>query len=297
MTADRHRIAAAGIAAEIAAAGAELCSLRDGAGAEHLWQAGPEWPRRAPVLFPIVGRLADDTLRHDGRSYRLTQHGFARDRPFTWAERAADRCRLVLADDAQTRAAYPFAFRLTLTYAVRDASLTVDYDVANPGTETLPVSFGAHPAFRWPLCDGLAREAHSLTFAAEEPAPVRRLAGGLLDPAPRPSPIAGRHLALSESLFAADALILDQVASRAVRYAAPGGPALEVAWRGFPQLGLWMRPGAAFLCIEPWHGFADPVGYAGPFTQKPGLIHLPPGRSARAEWRVRLLGPGDTAAA
>ena len=108
------------LSATVKADGAELCSLRDAAGDEMLWQAAPVWPRHAPVLFPIVGRLKDDTLRHDGKSYRLTQHGFARDRRFAWLNRSATACRLVLHEDAETRAMYPFAFRLEIAFALDD---------------------------------------------------------------------------------------------------------------------------------------------------------------------------------
>jgi galactose mutarotase-like enzyme len=284
---DRHRIATDAIAAEINADGAELCSLVV-AGREYLWQALPAWPRHAPVLFPIVGRLAEDTLRHDGKSYRLTQHGFARDRRFTWLEQTPTSCRLGLTDDADTRARYPFAFRFEVAYAVTGDTLAITFAIANPGDATLPASMGAHPAFRWPLADGIAKDAHVLEFDAAELAPVRRLRGGLLLPETEPTPIAGHRLALSESLFAADALILDRPASHAVRFTAPGAPTLEVSWDGFQQLGLWMKPGADFLCIEPWCGFADPVGYAGAFADKPGLLHVPPGQLVEATHRIRI---------
>ena len=288
MSADRHTIESAGLAATIKADGAELCSLRDREGRELLWQAGPAWPRHSPVLFPIVGRLAGDRLLHRGQSYRMTQHGFARDRRFAWEERGAAACRLSLRDDAETRAQYPFAFVLELAYALAEDGLTVTLAIANPSREeSLPASAGAHPAFRWPLAPGIPKPAHRLEFALPEPAPVRRLAGGLLIPEPVPSPIEGRSLALDETLFAADALILDRPASRSLRYAAPGGPALELSWDGFAQLGLWSKPGGAeFLCIEPWHGFASPVGWDGEFAEKPGIVAVPPGGRREFRWRV-----------
>ena len=34
------------------------------------------------VLFPIVGRLPGNRLVTDGRTYTMTQHGFARDQLF-----------------------------------------------------------------------------------------------------------------------------------------------------------------------------------------------------------------------
>jgi len=287
---DQYTIATGHLVARISAAGAELQSLRDGAGREVLWQAGPAWPRHAPVLFPIVGRLVGDTLRHGGQAYRLTQHGFARDRRFAWVEHTPTACRLALADDADTRATFPFPFRFEVAYEVADATLSVTFTIENPGDTVLPASMGAHPAFRWPLADGVPKASHVLTFSHDEPAPIRRLAGGLLLPDALPSPIQGRILALDEKLFADDALILDRPASRAVRFTAPGAPGLEVAWEGFAELGLWMKPGADFLCIEPWCGYASPVGFDGDFADKPGLLLIPPGARRSATHQMRLLG-------
>lgn len=288
---DRYRLDNGHIGAAVKADGAELCSLCDGEGRELLWQAGPAWPRHAPVLFPIVGRLADDRLLHEGRTYRLTQHGFARDRRFTLVEHTAASCRLVLADDADTRALYPFAFRLEIAFALEGSTLAVRHRLSNPGPHTLPAAIGAHPAFRWPLVEGTPKEAHILEFACDEPAPVRRLDGGLLRPEAVPTPIEGRRLRLTEALFAEDALILDRPASRAVRYGAPGAPGapvIEVAWDGFEQLGLWSRAGGDFLCIEPWRGFASPAGFAGAFCDKPGLVHIPPGGERAFGYRISL---------
>lgn len=283
-----HEFATPDLAASVLAQGAELSALRDGSGRDYLWPASPVWPRHAPVLFPIVGRLRDDTLIHNGRSYRLTQHGFARDRRFTWLERSSAGCRLALTDDAQTRAMYPFAFRFEIAYAIAGSTLEVTYTVTNTGEDVLPASMGAHPAFRWPLVSGEPKDAYALTFDAEETAPLRGVAGGLLTEADRPSPIAGRHLALNEALFAADALILEHPASRSVRFAAGTGPSLTVSWDGFRQLGLWSRAGGDFLCIEPWCGMASPADFAGEFTQKPWLMLIPPGESRSAVHRVTV---------
>ena len=281
-----HAITDGAMIAIINAHGAELASLRDPQGTEYIWQAGPAWPRHAPVLFPIVGRLAGDQLRYGGKAYRLTQHGFARDRVFAWLERGPDSCRLALVDDDETRALYPFAFRFELAYALTRGELAMTFTVVNTGAETLTVSLGAHPAFNWPLHPETPREAYALTFAAEEPAPIRRLSAGLMQREPLPSPIEGRILKLREDLFDADAIIMDRVESGSVRFAAPEGPGLDMAWEGFRELGLWTKPGAGFLCIEPWLGAASPVDFDGPFVEKPGIILLAPGESRSAALRI-----------
>jgi galactose mutarotase-like enzyme len=285
---DRHVLSNGTLSATVKADGAELCSLRDAAGEEMLWQAGPVWPRHAPVLFPIVGRLKNDTLRHEGKTYRLTQHGFARDKRFAWLNRKPTTCRLVLHEDAETRTVYPFAFRLEIAYTLDDDVLETSFTVANPGREMLPASLGAHPGFIWPLVEGMDKSEHVLEFNQPENAGIRRLDGGLLKPGPAPSPIVGQTLALDPALFAGDAVILDEPASNAVRYTAPGARTVEIAWEGFRELGIWSREGGDFLCIEPWHGTASPADFDGEFRDKPGLMLIPPGERRTFSTRIRL---------
>lgn len=278
-----------GISATIVGQGAELVSLRDAEGTQLLWQAGPEWRRHSPVLFPIVGRLKGDQLRHRGKAYPMTQHGFARDRRFAWVEQGPSSCTLVLTDDTETRTRYPFAFRLAISYSLGPRQLGVTFEVANTGDEVLPASVGAHPAFNWPLLPELPKEAYRLTFADDEPAPIRRLKDGLMLPTPQPTPVEGKTLALSERLFDDDAVILDRPASTSVRYAAGRGPAIEMSWQGFNELGIWSKPGGApFLCIEPWHGVASPVDFDGEFADKPGVMLIPPGAKRKLTYRITI---------
>jgi galactose mutarotase-like enzyme len=284
-----HTLTTDNISATIKADGAELCSLKNAQGLELLWQAGAAWPRHAPILFPIVGRLKNDQLRHGGKIYPMTQHGFARDRKFDWRERGATSCTLVFTDDAATRSHFPFAFRLAVTYAVEESHLDVGFEITNTGDETLPASIGAHPAFNWPLLPGLAKDAYAVSFSKEEREPIRRLKDGLMRAQPEPTPVRGSTLALSEQLFEDDAIILDRVASAAVRYAAASGPSIEMSWQGFPELGVWSKPGGApFLCIEPWHGFASPSDFDGEFIDKPGLMHIAPARQRILTYRIRV---------
>jgi galactose mutarotase-like enzyme len=283
---DRHTLSNRRIAATVKADGAELCSLRNAAGQELLWQAGPAWPRHARILFPIVGRLKGDVLRHRGKSYPMTQHGFARDLRFDWTAHDTQSCSLELRDSAETREKFPFAFRLLVAYAVHDDELVITYEVSNTGDEMMPASIGAHPAFAWPLPGAEDKASHTLVFSDAEPAPVRRLDGGLLRVQSEPSPVEGGALALSEELFADDAIVIDQLASTSLRYMAPGAPTIDFSWQGFHQLGLWSKPGAAFLCIEPWLGYASPADFDGEFSRKPGVIHIATGETRRYVQRI-----------
>ena len=289
MSDDRHILKSDKVTATIKADGAELCSLRNADGLELLWQAGEAWPRHSPLLFPIIGRLKNDELHYRGKTYPMTQHGVARDHRFEWLDRRPDSCKQVLTDNAATRSRYPFAFRLEVAYAVKDADLDIAFAVTNTGDEVLPASIGGHPAFNWPLLPDLPKEAYALTFSDDETTPIRRLKEGLIRSKPEPNPVRGNVLALSESLFDDDAVIFDRLASRSVRYAADRGPAIEISWSGFPQLGVWSKSGGVkLLCIEPWHGFASPVDFDGEFTDKPGLMHLAPDETRDFGYRIRV---------
>jgi galactose mutarotase-like enzyme len=99
-------------------------------------------------------------------------------------------------------------------------------------------------------------------------------------------------LPLAEGLFADDAIILDAVNSRAVRYEGGAGPSIEMAWDGFRELGVWSKPeGAPFVCIEPWRGFASPADFDGAFTDKPGLMHIAPGSAETLRLRITVDAP------
>jgi galactose mutarotase-like enzyme len=120
---------------------------------------------------------------------------------------------------------------------------------------------------------GQPRLSHFIEFANDEPAPVRRLdADGLLTPARHPTPISQRRLDLADALFKDDVIIFDEIRSRSVTYGAGIGPRIQVSFPDTPYLGVWTKPQANFICIEPWHGVADPEGFSGDLRAKPGVF-------------------------
>lgn len=264
----------------IATRGAELKSVRDAQDREWLWQGDPaSWARQAPVLFPVVAHVRGGVVRHRGRAYPMPTHGFAPATDFAVVSRAADRCVLRCSADERTRAAYPFAFRLDVAFELSATTLLQGARVTNPGDEILPSSVGFHPGFRWPLPTSARapREAHVVGFEADEPNPIRRMTGDGLGPATQPSPVRDRVVPLADDLFAAGAMVFDRVESRRLWFGVPGSRGLLVDLGGMPHLGIWTRPPAGYLCIEPWQGFSDPEGFEGELLDKPGIVRLPPG--------------------
>jgi galactose mutarotase-like enzyme len=288
--ADQFTIASATIRVTLAALGAEMVRLQGG-GRDLQWDGDPAvWNGRAPLLFPIIGALAGGRYRLGDATYALPRHGFARRSAFEVVAHDGRHVHFRLAANEATRAVYPFAFALDVVYAVEGAALSVTATVANRGDGPMPASFGFHPAFRWPLPFRQARADHALHFDHDEPAPIRRLDGdGCLLAKAIPSPVVGRTLALQDALFVDDALIFDHPVSRRVVYGAPGGKAIAVSFEGMPQLGIWSKPGAGFVCIEPWYGYADPVGFTGTLFEKPGVLVIEPGGSHVFGMKIEMV--------
>lgn len=295
MTSDGVTISSALLSAEVSAQGAELQSLRTNDGRDLLWDGDPSfWTGRAPILFPVVGLLNGGHYRYDGRTYAMPKHGFARSTEFAVTEQSDTAVTMRLAATDATRAAYPFEFTLDLTFRLDGAILQVSAAIANHGDIPMPASFGFHPALRWSLPFGAERTAHRIAFDRDEPEAVRRIGpDGLLLPQSEPSPVVGRELALRDDLFRADALIFDAVRSRSVNYGAPHQPQVRVTFSDFSLLGVWTKPGAGFICIEPWQGLPDPAGFSGDIRDKPGIMLIAPGDTRRLAMAIAVTGSAE----
>jgi galactose mutarotase-like enzyme len=106
-----------------------------------------------PILFPICGNLPDNTYTHNGQTYTLKQHGFARDLPWEVLDRVTDdrvSIKLGLSSNDQTRAVYPFDFLLEFTYTLQGETLATHHRFTNRSSEVMPFSIGFHPYFLVP---------------------------------------------------------------------------------------------------------------------------------------------------
>ncbi|WP_120717076.1 aldose 1-epimerase family protein [Tsuneonella amylolytica] len=285
------------LTATVSPLGAELLSLTDAAGREYMTDADPRWwTGHAPILFPIVGALEGETYRLGTREYALEKHGFARKSQFVCERHERSGCaRFALEDSAATHAVFPFAFRLELNFEIEDRTLSITATVTNRSDASMPFSFGFHPAFAWPLPGGMAKDQHRVVFAKPEPGPVRRIGKGdpVLLPDALTTPVDGDTLVPRARLFEADALIWTELDSRSLRFGADGGAWLELEFPDCPHLGIWQKPGAPFLALEPWHGYNDPAGFDGDFRDKPGNMTLAPRTSARFLLSITVTPPPE----
>ena len=279
---------------EVEPLGAEMRSLRGrGAELEYLWQGDPAiWPRRAPHLFPIVGRLKGDAFVSGGRTFRLGQHGFARDKEFAVAESTGTTATFVLQDDADTLACYPFRFSLAVSYRLGDGAVTIGYEVENTGNGEMPFSLGAHPGFTCPLASFGRGDDCALEFERAETAGRYPVEDGLVSRWAEPALRGESTLALAAGLFDRGALVFKDLASRRVRLVGRrSGVGVELEFEGFPFFGVWSKPDAPFVCLEPWCGVADPPDATGLLTDKEGIVRLAPGASFSRTVTIRPLQP------
>jgi galactose mutarotase-like enzyme len=270
--------------------GAELVSLLGPDRFEYLWQADPAvWPRHAPVLFPIVGRLKGNRYRFDDREFEMRQHGFARDSRFSPTVVEPQSLRYRLEDSPATRDLYPFEFVLDIVYRLRGLSVEITYEVTNPGRTQLLFSIGAHPGFALSWEAGDAVEDYFLEFERPENVDTWVSQDGCISDSHEPLLRGDNRLPLTRHSFDRDALVLTEHESRSVTIGhRRSSRRLTVEFNGFPALGIWAKPGAPFVCIEPWFGHADTVGSAGRLEEKPGIVRLGPGEQFACTHRISL---------
>jgi len=262
--------------------GAELSSVVNRSDQiEYMWQADPQvWKRHAPVLFPIVGRLKDNQYKLEGHTYQMNQHGFARDQAFNILSKSTQACTFELIANEDTKAIYPFEFTLQIGYELNENQLTVSYLVINNNTQEMPFSIGAHPGFRCPLVPGEQLTDYVVEFELPEQAETHLLKAGLFDHSTRPVLNNEQQIAITPHTFDDDALVFHHLQSSFVSLKSiVSGRNVTVGIKGFPYLGIWAQPGAAFVCIEPWLGLADYVDSTGNLIEKKGIHILSPDES------------------
>ncbi len=263
------RIANDYISVEVSALGAEMQSLKASDGRDFLWNGDAAfWTGRSPILFPIVGKADGNRVLVDGAEFEMNQHGFARRSTFSLVAATDTSCRFDLMPSDATRVVYPFEFLLSVTHSVEGRTLTVSATVENRDVRDMPFGLGFHSAFLWPL-PGADGRLHSVTLDnGGEPAMVR-LRDGLVDPERLASPFTAGRLVPEHHMFEADAMIFPEGTGEGLTFGAEGGPALKFAFDNLPNLALWQKPGAPFLCVEPWHGTAPEIGGSAEIAARP----------------------------
>ncbi|OOQ60059.1 aldose 1-epimerase family protein [Mucilaginibacter pedocola] len=276
----------------IDAKGAQLSSLRNKVtGTEHMWQADADvWPWHAPNLFPIVGGLKNDQLHVNGNDYPMKRHGFARLSEFILLESSEASATFSLPNSEKTLEVYPYKFDFQVLYTLIENALRITYKLINKDKQPVYFSVGGHPAFNVPFGPDENYEDYYIEFEASETHHSHLLSKeGLFTGETAEVAIENRRLYLTRELFAADALVFKNLQSRMVTIKSDKHEhSLAVEFPHFNYLGLWAKPGADFVCIEPWLGCADSEGEPKDIKDKEAIQKVAVGHVFEASYYVSL---------
>lgn len=277
------------IEATVSPHGAELQELCVRGQENLIWRKDDQiWNRFCPILFPIVGRLLNDTYTYQGKAYAMRQHGFARDQTFHAVDQSPTSITLCLTDSEVTRGQYPFAFELHVTYTLTDHSLEIKHGVFNPGREELLFSLGGHPGFH--LVGTL--DEFWLDFGGEYNVKQHLITGNYYNGATRDLSLNGRFK-LSDELFASDAIVVKSPPFQSIGFGKNDGTRLlTLHCEDWSAVGLWTKPGAPFFCIEPWWGWADALDSDGTLDCKEGIVRLAPLQQREFAYSLELHSIG-----
>ena len=272
--------------------GAELCSIFAN-GKEYLWQADPAfWQRHSPILFPIVGSVWENKYRHEGITYTLTQHGFARDMEFTLITEKSDEVRFQLLSNEETLSKYPFPFCLEIGYRLKGKQIEVIWEVKNPGNKVMHFQIGAHPGFYYPDFDPSTEERGYLGFdKAKNLKYILTSEKGCADSSTDYSlKLTDGLLPLDTQTFDKDALIIENEQIHEVTLYNKNKKAYLSLYFNAPVVGLWSPPtkNAPFICIEPWYGRCDQVNFKGEYKDRDWMNHLEPGDSFKSGYIIEI---------
>lgn len=255
-------------------AGAELHSIVNKEnGVEYLWQGNPDiWYGQSPVLFPFIGRLLDDKYRYNGKEYTMQKHGFARKRTFESVSCACSEALFVLRSDDTTRPSYPFEFELYVKFTLKGKTLQATHTVVNKTDGEMYFSLGGHPGFNCAIGD-------YLEFDQPETLDTETIDADSIRIAEKTPVLRGeKRITITEDIFNNDALILSGIRSKAVTLRSnKHDRAVRFTFGDVPFLGIWAKPGAPYVCIEPWCGVNDDRNVRTDVSEKEGIVRLPKG--------------------
>ena len=274
--------------------GAQLSSIQAPDGTEYLWQGDPDiWARRAPILFPFIARLRENTYYLDGQPYTISTHGFARDMVFSLAEQGEDHISLQLTDTPETREVYPFSFSLTVTYTLEGNRLKKSHRVENRSDKDMYYELGAHDGFRAPVEPGVPMSSWSIRLPGVEHVQFYGMDESCtLTPKGDAVPLEDGKLPLTPSTYGLDTMVLDRPPRALAQLVDDWGhPRVSVEFPDFDYLGLWTadKPfDTGYVCIEPWSSLPDAAFVGRELSQKAGVRRLAPGQSEELSYLTTI---------
>lgn len=272
------------LSAKISSLGAELSAVSKDT-KNYIWEINDtHWNKTSPILFPIVGQLKNNSYTINNQHYSLPRHGFARDYEFNVVYKTDTSVVFSLTENETTLAQYPFQFELQIGYTLEENKLIISYSVQNNSDEKMPFSIGAHPAISIPS----NFENYALEFENDTQIETHELENGLFSGKTK-TINTQNNLPLTYSLFEKDALVFKNLKSKYLTILHHNIPYLKVNFEHFPHLGIWTKQNAPFLCIEPWHGYADSIDSEGNIFKKKGIQILNANEVFKTSFSIEIL--------
>ncbi|WP_299779821.1 aldose 1-epimerase family protein [uncultured Formosa sp.] len=274
--------------------GAELCEISAVNNTnQFMWDANPGiWENFAPNLFPIIGALKDDTMTFEGESYNMTKHGIIRHNPdMILEEQTATKIAFSLLYSEASLKKYPFKFKFTIVFELIENTIKVTHIVENLDNKTLYFSVGGHPAFKCPVYENEDYTDYYLEFEQKETSESYALNMDLGLVSNKTFSVITKEstIPLHYDLFNEDALIFKDLKSRKVALKSKtNGTILTVDYPDFPYLGIWAKPHANYVCIEPWLGIADNESHNQDFKTKEGIQTLEAKQTFKAAYTIEI---------
>ncbi len=279
---------------DIKSVGAELKAITSVKNSNaFMWHADPKvWGSHAPNLFPIIGNMKDDSYIYDNKIYKMTKHGFVRHNDkLTIKNQSQAEITFLLNSNSELYEMYPFLFQFEISYRLHNNVLTLNHKVKNIDNKTMYFSLGGHPAFTCPLYKKENYTDYYLEFEKSENSEscLLNMKNGLVTDTTKPVFTTKNTINLHGDLFNEDALIFKDLKSRQVTLKHKSkGTVLSVKFEDFPYLGIWAKPKASYVCIEPWLGVADAETTNQKIEDKEGIIALEAGLVFNACYSIEI---------
>ncbi len=245
------------------------------------------WKRQAPILFPIVGQLKNSKTKIEGKTYEMSQHGFARDMKFEEISKTENEHHYMLKYNEETLKKYPYKFELHVIYEIEKDTLIVTYKVKNVDEKSIYFGLGGHPAFDCNYSNG----EYEIAFEEQEnEIEFLKLKDGLIDTEIADNILEDNKIYLKENTFDNDAVIMKNIKSNKVvlQNHKTNKKILEFDFTGFPYLALWSKKGAPFVCIEPWQNTADRIDSTQIYKDKENIIKLEKNKEFECKYSIKF---------
>jgi galactose mutarotase-like enzyme len=221
-----------------------------------------------PVLFPISGQLTDRRYEWEGKTYTMSNHGFARNASWEVIDiNKGNRAVLTirLTSNEHTKLSYPFDFTVIFTYVLEGGKLTIKQEYNNQGDQPMPFYAGFHPYFKTSE-KNLSYDTDATKYYDYNDNQVKEFAGNI------------------DLTSLKEAVIFLDSNNPSISFGSPAVKnRIKLSYGElFKYIVLWTESGSEFICVEPWMAKTDEL------NRKEELVMINGKDSLQTEFSIEL---------